>query len=79
MKRGTGSVKSLWSGVLIAVTAMAIVSVVAVVQDWDLDSWIWAAAVCAVAGAVFAGTRVSRNRRLDSAARQVREAGSDTN
>jgi hypothetical protein len=73
MVMGTGAVKSPWIGVLIAVAAMAIVSVFAVVQEWDFGSWVWAAAVCAGTGIFSSITQVRRNRQLDSAARQAQE------
>lgn len=68
----TGGVKSPWIGVFIAVAAMAIVSVFAVVREWGSDSWVLAAAVCAVLGIFSAIAQFRSNRQLDTAARQAR-------
>jgi hypothetical protein len=75
MVEGTGVVKSPWNGALIAAGAMAIISVFAVAKQWDLNSWLWAAAVCAVGGAVSSLAQARRNRRLDAATRQARKTG----
>ncbi|MFF0376131.1 hypothetical protein [Actinoplanes missouriensis] len=75
MAEGTGAVKSPWSGALLAVAAMAVVSVVALVQKWDAASWLWAAAVCAGGGLIVFLTQARRNRQLDAAARQARQTG----
>ena len=70
----TGAAKASWHGVLIAVGAIAVVSVVAVVRDWDFGSWLLAAYVCLVTAAVSAVSRARRNRKLDRAAGQARSA-----
>lgn len=75
MVMGTGAMKSPWIGVLIAVAALAVVSVFAVVREWDFGSWVWAAAVCAGTGIFSSITQARRNRKLDSAARQAQEIG----
>lgn len=72
MGKSVVAAKSPWSGALVALAAIAVVSVVALVRDWGWDSWIWAAAVCAGGGIASAVTQTRRNRRLDRAGRQAR-------
>jgi hypothetical protein len=78
MASGTSTVKSPWTGALVAISAMAIVAVFAVVRGWDASSWLWAAACCAVTGLVASFTQMRRNRQLDAAARQAHKIGDGT-
>ncbi|WIM92490.1 hypothetical protein ACTOB_004432 [Actinoplanes oblitus] len=57
---------------MIALGSIAVVSAIAVVRDWDFDSWMRAVAMCALAGVMSAVTEAGRNRRLDRSARQAR-------
>jgi hypothetical protein len=78
MAMNTGAAKSPWTGALLAVSAMAIVSVVAVARDWELYSWLWAAGVCVLSGAFSALAQARRNRRLDLMVKQARAMDNDS-
>jgi hypothetical protein len=58
---------------LVAAGSVAVVSTLAVVRDWDFDSWMLTANVFVVGGIVSAITQARRNRRADLAVKQARE------
>jgi hypothetical protein len=58
---------------LVAAGSVAVVSTIAVVRDWDFDSWMLTANVFVVGGIVSAITQARRNRRADLAVKQARE------
>lgn len=73
MAMSAGAARSPWVDVLVTVGSIAVVSAIAVVRGWDLDSWILTVTGLAVAGIVSSVDQARRNRRIDLAAKQARE------
>jgi hypothetical protein len=73
MTMSTGAARSPWTDALVAAGSVAVVSTLAVVRDWDFDSWMLTANVFVVGGIVSAITQARRNRRADLAVKQARE------
>jgi hypothetical protein len=76
MDMNTGAAKSPWTRALSIVVSIALVTVIGVLRDWDLESWIIAVFVFTVGSVVSSISRLRRNRRLDLMAKQAREMDS---
>lgn len=64
----TGKPRPVWYGAVVALGAILLVSVYALVKEWDARSWLIGAILCLVTGGMVAVSQARTNQKLDELA-----------